>query len=63
GFQPLRQQAHLTGRLPLNLLFQQNRPEADVVSRLLSAKSRRHFINAPLILLCENFQSRKWPCL
>ncbi|MCV6455768.1 hypothetical protein, partial [Pseudomonas aeruginosa] len=25
GFQPLRQQAHLTGRLPLNLLFQQNR--------------------------------------
>ncbi|MGC3450266.1 OprD family outer membrane porin, partial [Pseudomonas aeruginosa] len=26
GFQPLRQQAHLTGRLPLNLLFQQNRP-------------------------------------
>ncbi|MFG8984687.1 hypothetical protein ACEPW6_29070, partial [Pseudomonas aeruginosa] len=27
--QPLRQQAHPTGRLPLNLLFQQNRPETD----------------------------------
>nr|AVX34790.1 hypothetical protein [Klebsiella pneumoniae]QVQ57603.1 hypothetical protein [Klebsiella pneumoniae]UMW96516.1 hypothetical protein [Raoultella ornithinolytica]CQR91632.1 hypothetical protein BN1235_p93 [Acinetobacter baumannii] len=24
--QPLRQQAHLIGRLPLKLLFQQNRP-------------------------------------
>ncbi|MFO2095569.1 hypothetical protein QOU10_31980, partial [Pseudomonas aeruginosa] len=28
GLQPLRQQAHPTGWLPLKLLFQQNRPEA-----------------------------------
>jgi len=30
GLQPLRQQVHLTGRLPLNLLFQQNRPKAAI---------------------------------
>ena len=33
--QPLRQQAHLIGRPPLNLLFQQNRPRDDITLELV----------------------------